>query len=162
MTAEVRIVEEVADALVRASRASSPYETGGILLGLKGDGHLWVTRAVEVPPIAPQLARYVLPAGMTHELVSRARTEDERLGYLGDWHSHPADAGASGTDLQTYGRAVRYATRRRETHPLLIVVRRTESEWILEPTVMKLFGARAVAATLTVTGCAPGPETSGS
>ena len=38
---------------------------------------------------------------MTHRIVRCARSLDRRIGYLGEWHTHPADLGASITDVTT-------------------------------------------------------------
>jgi hypothetical protein len=45
--------------------------------------------------------RYVLPAGATHEVIESGRLTDARLGYLGEWHSHPTDQPASPKDRST-------------------------------------------------------------
>jgi hypothetical protein len=42
--------------------------------------------------------RYRLPAGETQRIVEVARGRDPRLGYLGDWHTHPSGAGPSDVD----------------------------------------------------------------
>src|SRR3989442_1604254 len=71
-----------------------PRETGGILLGVWTEGRPWVTHACELrsPDAGP--AHYVLPAGATCNLVEQMQRIDSRVGYLGDWHTHPIDAAA--------------------------------------------------------------------
>src|SRR5438309_6929742 len=94
----VLLAELAADKLVERSGSAAPFETGGILLGILGDGKPWIVRAIEIPSGAPAPQAYELPAGVTQCAVREARIEDPRLGYLGDWHSHPADSAASGID----------------------------------------------------------------
>jgi hypothetical protein len=43
----------------------------------------------------------VLPAGATRSLVEGIQRVDSRVGYLGDWHTHPIDAAASRVDRRT-------------------------------------------------------------
>ena len=64
------------------------------------------------------------PAGLTTPAVLRARTADHRLGYLGDWHSHPHDVGHSRTDLASL--ALISIKMPLQPNPTQIVVRRTD------------------------------------
>ena len=105
--AEQRVVllAESADGFMReAAGLAHPRETGGILVGVWAEGRPWVTHACEVKSRESGLAHYVLPAGTTVGLVEELRRADPRLGYLGDWHTHPMDTPASGVDHQTVQR----------------------------------------------------------
>ena len=94
--------ESAAVDITTASAAAHPMETGGVLLGVYTEGERpWVVRAVTIESTNAGGARYEPPAGARPRYVDEARTIDPRLGYLGDWHSHPADAGASDTDVAT-------------------------------------------------------------
>ena len=84
-----------------AAGCAHPRETGGILVGVWAEGRPWVTHAFEVESRESGIAHYVLPAGTTRGVVEGLRRADPRLGYLGDWHTHPMDAPASGVDRQT-------------------------------------------------------------
>lgn len=129
MTAAALLFEDVQRQLETWSDAAYPFETGGILLGLLGDGDPWIVEAVEIPSAVPQLYAYQLPAGVTHPAVRAAQARDPRLGYLGDWHSHPLDVRASFTDLGTYMGAIRRALRLHEQPPLMVVMRKTAGSW---------------------------------
>ena len=129
MTNSVLLVEDVKLQLEIWSEAAHPFETGGVLLGMVGDGQPWIVMAAQVPSAAPALYRYELPAGATHLAVSKARQFDPRVGYLGDWHSHPMDARASSKDLMTYLGVFRRALRRKEQAPLMLVMRHDARGW---------------------------------
>ena len=96
--------ENVSAALRRYARKADPDETGGILLGVRTNGRPWITGAVEIASRDRGRSHYRLPAGATTPVVTRARQQDPRLGYLGEWHSHPADIGPSPTDRATMRR----------------------------------------------------------
>ena len=115
------ISEDAKELLIRASATSHPTETGGILAGVLVNGRPWVTHAKEIPSKARNHSNYVLPAGETSRGVESLRGSDYRVGYLGDWHSHPANIGASPLDIRTLKQSARSGDIRT---PLLIVVRR--------------------------------------
>lgn len=117
-------------ALVEAARRADPLETGGLMLGLYADGVPWVTHIVEVESPDQSRNRFSIPAGRTSRAVETARALDPRLGYLGDWHSHPADIGPSSIDLLTLAAvSVRHPL---EPNPTLVVVRRVQEGYELD------------------------------
>jgi proteasome lid subunit RPN8/RPN11 len=132
MSPRALLFEEVQRQLVAWSEAAYPFETGGVLLGILGDGYPWIVMAAQVPSAAPARFSYQLPAGATHAAVEKAREMDRRVGYLGDWHSHPLDARASPTDLGTYLNVVRRALFAREQAPLMMVMRLSEAGWEID------------------------------
>lgn len=115
----VRIAESALAVIRSASLATAPNETGGILVGVRVEGGLWVTHAIEVKPALGVYARYEIPAGVTPGLVRAARAKDKRIGYLGDWHSHPEDVGASSTDRHTMARLARSL---RASHVMIVAL----------------------------------------
>lgn len=108
--------------MIAAAAKAHPRETGGILIGVHAvGGHPWVTHAIEITTSDRGPHHYKIPSGATQPSVHTARRRDPRLGYLGDWHSHPADIGPSPTDLATLGF---YSIKHPRTpNPTLIVVR---------------------------------------
>jgi proteasome lid subunit RPN8/RPN11 len=117
---KVLIAERAAADLRCRARKAHPNETGGILLGVRTAGRPWIMQAIEIPTPDRGRSHYRLPAGTTTAAVRSARNEDPRLGYLGEWHSHPADVGPSPTDRATMRRL---ALRSPRTGIVLIVVR---------------------------------------
>lgn len=121
----ILLLSESAQAtMIDAAAKAHPNETGGILIGVHTDGgHPWVTCAIEIATDDRGHHHYRIPPGLTQPSVHAARRTDPRLGYLGDWHSHPADIGPSPTDLATL--ALYSIKRPRTPNPTLIVVRNT-------------------------------------
>lgn len=122
----VLLLSESAQAsMIAAAARAHPNETGGILIGVHTNGgHPWVTRSIEIDTDDRGHHHYKIPSGATQLSVHAARRTDPRLGYLGDWHSHPADVGPSGTDLATL--ALYSIKHPRTPNPTLIVVRNTK------------------------------------
>lgn len=122
--------ESVKAAMVAAAAHAHPYETGGILIGVHLDNQPWVTRAIEIPSPNRSRHHYKIPAGATQPAVHAARRADPRLGYLGDWHTHPADVGPSPTDLATL--AIFSIKHPRTPNPTLVVVRNSADGYTLD------------------------------
>lgn len=117
----VYVTEAAQRHLLDAAERSHPIETGGILIGVKVGGRPCVTQVVEIASDDRSETHYRLPGGQTKIHVLRARREDARVGYLGEWHSHPANRGPSSGDGVTM-RALSYIFS--SPFPLLVVVRR--------------------------------------
>lgn len=114
--------------VVNAERAF-PRETGGILLGYRTTSALVAIEAIEVRDPNATATRYKRDRRSAQQLLdSRLRDEPKSsvLGYIGDWHSHPADVAASAVDLST----LRENTLRDRDSLALIVVRHVASEWV--------------------------------
>lgn len=119
--------------LEQASVASHPKETGGILVGVHTHGSRpWIVHAVEIPSKNSGVTHYVLPPRKRHEVVERLRKQhDSRLGYLGEWHSHPLDVSASPTDIASI-REIALDARGGCARPVLIVARRVGDGYTLD------------------------------
>lgn len=119
--------------MVESAMRAYPNEMGGVLIGVMAGrriaDHPWVTHAVEVPSTRCGNAHYELPAGARQEIVMRMRNHDARLGYLGDWHSHPLDVGPSNTDIASISAA---SVTGDCALPLLFIVRRSESGYQID------------------------------
>lgn len=125
----IKLAESAHAAMVSAAQAALPTETGGVLLGVLADGDPWVTRAVELLSTDSGPSHFRIAAGRTRAAVREARKSEPRLGYLGEWHSHPADIGPSTTDRSTMRRLAARATK---VAPILVVVRATTAGWSLD------------------------------
>jgi hypothetical protein len=100
-----------------------------VLAGVVAGGRPWITHVRTVRPRRDMFSFYELPGGERERAVRSLRRLDPRLGYLGDWHSHPADVGPSPTDresMRTIGRSGDLP------RPLLVVVRRSETIYTLD------------------------------
>lgn len=96
----VRIAAEVANTLRRHARPAAERERGGLLLGWWDHGDIVIRLAVEVSdPDATSMTwtRHQSAAQRTLD-EARAQLGDSRIGYVGDWHTHPAQIGISPAD----------------------------------------------------------------
>lgn len=117
----IKIAESALQSMRFAARRSAPIETGGVLAGVLAGEDLWITHALELPTTDRSRNHYRLPGRRTRSTIRSLRTVDPRLGYLGDWHSHPHDVGPSPMDLATL--ALISVIRRGEPVPAIIVLR---------------------------------------
>jgi proteasome lid subunit RPN8/RPN11 len=128
------VSERAREDMINAAAAAHPRETGGVLVGValargRAGGRPWVTHAVEVPSPKSGPVYYELPAGARQRTVLRLRRGDPRLGYLGDWHSHPADIDPSRTDASSVASAAASGDLPR---PLLFVVRSVDDGYQID------------------------------
>ncbi|MBI3747937.1 MAG: Mov34/MPN/PAD-1 family protein [Chloroflexi bacterium] len=149
----VYIVEDAMASICALAIAAEPFETGGLIVGVTTADSLWITRFLEVAVAKRHRSRFLIPAGATHPVIDDARTEDPRVGYLGDWHSHPVDVGPSSIDFSTLvDLAVGSLGHRR----LLGLVRPIGPSWTLELWSVNRF-RRPRRAEYQLTGPVPPP-----
>lgn len=119
--------------LEAAAAAAHPKETGGILVGVHTAGSRpWIVHAVEIPATNSGSAHYVVPPRRRRQVVERLRKQhDGRLGYLGEWHSHPLDIGPSPTDLKSI-RAIADDRAAGCIRPVLVVARHADDAYVLD------------------------------
>ncbi|WP_293781473.1 Mov34/MPN/PAD-1 family protein [uncultured Aeromicrobium sp.] len=99
--ATIRVAEDSLSSAERMAHKSSPHESGGILIGWWEGNSIAVV--VELLPVADHAAgrshyerRHSLAQGaLDRYLMDR---DDSRLGYVGEWHSHPAPQPPSRVD----------------------------------------------------------------
>jgi proteasome lid subunit RPN8/RPN11 len=95
----VWLTEAAAELICDGARRAHPHETGGVLVGVLSRDRPWVTAAVEIASAGASGSYYKLPQGARRRAVARLRRGDRRVGYLGEWHSLPDDAGPSSVDI---------------------------------------------------------------
>lgn len=127
----VWLTEAAAEAIVERARRAHPQETGGILVGVLCRDQPWITAAAEIPAGHSDSSYYELPKGARRRAVARFRRDDIRIGYLGEWHSHPDDVGPSGVDTEAMARVARDPAAACP-RPVLIVARRVGSDYELD------------------------------
>lgn len=118
--AEVRVIAE----------AAIPRETGGILLGHRGDdSEVIVRRFLEVPDeqAGPtQYRRRHAAAQAALDEVLALQPPGAVLGYVGEWHSHPGREGPNNQDVQELRECAR-----RTRHAIALIVLSFEGQsWI--------------------------------
>ena len=118
-------VNEAAMALIQdAADRAAPTETGGILLGWWENGMIVIDGAAEVVDRSATGTSWVRREVEAQNALDAALAEsiNPELGYVGDWHSHPAPVGASSTDLRSLARSsLQYET------PLALVIRLSDA-----------------------------------
>lgn len=97
----VDLSESARQEAIEAADAAHPLETGGILVGTEIDRRLTVSGVVEVTDPDAQLNSYHMGEGAVAEALSLVKEADSRVGYLGEWHSHPDGSGPSTLDVAT-------------------------------------------------------------
>lgn len=116
----IQVTEEAQASMRTAAATAAPQETGGVLIGLDVDGLITIERAVVLAPGEPSTSRYQIPEGAVAAAVGAAQEHSPQLGYVGEFHNHPTDAGPSPTDRAM----MRQLAHDRDTGtPVLIVVR---------------------------------------
>jgi hypothetical protein len=87
-------------------------ETGGILLGWRIVGGLYVAHVVEVPDAQVHHASYRRRHREAQKALQQVLAElpsDTPVGYVGEWHTHPAPVGPSCSDRRELKRFSRSA-----------------------------------------------------
>ncbi|MGW4830805.1 Mov34/MPN/PAD-1 family protein [Amycolatopsis japonica] len=119
----LQVAAEVTLTIAAAAAAAHPRETGGVLLGWWLDERIMVHYAVEVPDPDATQGSWVRDYDTAQVALQEALRDQGHpwLGYVGDWHSHPANFGASSQDLTSIQRAAN-----QYDHPLVLLVHRTD------------------------------------
>ena len=107
-------------AIETTSKQHLPMECGGILLGYREDRRVVVTHAISVQASTPATDCYTRDDVQANQLLRtffEGREAGDPVGYVGEWHSHPAPSLPSHVDVK----ALR-ATARSVTSPLVLLV----------------------------------------
>lgn len=114
---------EAESSIRRLATAAGEIETGGLLLGWWDTGRIVVWQVAEVPDPRATSSSWTRDATRSQSVLERALLEQSHpwLGYVGDWHTHPAACGPSSQDEVSIRRAsLGYS------HPLLLLVHRSD------------------------------------
>ena len=91
--------------MTSAGEAASPQETGGILLGYRTNKNIVVVGIAEVPDPNATRTSYTMQTTNAQTLLDEARhhfPQGSPVGYIGDWHTHPAPSPPSHTDRRSH------------------------------------------------------------
>lgn len=142
-TLEISVRPGALDAASGVGRNRYPLETGGIVIGWREPDRILIDRFLEVPdPRARPTAfsRRRGPAQVALDEVLNSAVDD-RFGYIGEWHTHPADQGPSWQDRREIRSVARTLGK-----PVVLVVLSTTDGSVWTPHVLTASGrARAVA-----------------
>lgn len=96
---EIVVAEAVLAAMADVGLAALPLETGGVLAGFRAGEQIVVTRAFTLTDAASTLRSYVRrEAGAQAWLADLLAAGPPVVGYVGEWHTHPANQPPSPTD----------------------------------------------------------------
>lgn len=104
MRSECWIARSAFDELIGEARRSPLRETGGALLGWRGDGGVVVARVLGPGPLARHNRRSFMPDGDWQQSEGERiyRDSGRTIAYLGDWHTHPwGTPSPSAQDMET-------------------------------------------------------------
>ncbi len=119
----VRIHDDATSSIHACAEQSRQRETGGLLLGWWETDAIVVRHAIEVSDPEATATSWTREEHRSTAALATALEQFEHpwLGYVGDWHTHPAPSGASSTDRRSIRRASRgYG------HPLVLIVHRSD------------------------------------
>ena len=125
----VDVAESALHAIIDASLAAAPLETGGVLIGTTISERTVVAAAIELPDAGATDESFTIAEGRVAEAVESARREDARLGYVGEWHSHPNGGGVSTTDRATM---MTIAADTGIDSPILVIASPNDPMWTIE------------------------------
>lgn len=121
-----RLMQELSEELL-------PHETGGILVGYRGDDVVHITDVIGPGPRA-QHGRSTFVRDGEHSQEHLDRLQAESAGareYVGEWHSHPRPSYPSTTDRQSM-REISQDKKHNCPEPLLLIpVRSRRGQWTI-------------------------------
>ena len=149
----INITETAQHYVLRAASNAMPLETGGILVGCEVHGRITITSAIEIPDHNARIDKYTVAQGTTGPAVQGAQEVDPRVGYVGEWHTHPESSRPSITDLTTM---LNLAQEPDISNPVLLLVGPTSAESRFQAFVTT--GAGLQPADITACGDLPSAE----
>jgi hypothetical protein len=129
------IISAALAAAEEAAYSRIPRETGGILLGFRSLNGVYVADVAEVPDDHSTGNRFVLREDSREKALARYRHEappECPFGYVGNWHSHPAQAHASSRDMRTLRQEAKTA---QDLIAMMILMRAPTGSWLVEGAV---------------------------
>ena len=116
--------EHLAWQMFREADGRAPFETGGVLLGIATDEHVWIEAIVGPGPAARHGRTWFIPdaAFQQDQISERYEASGRRIAYLGDWHTHPgASATLSWRDRRTL-RTISRTPTARQSRPVMLIL----------------------------------------
>lgn len=109
-TGRVLLAGTALDDAIKAGRAALPRETGGILIGFREGPDIVVTRLLVVQDGQSSGHTYLRSERAAQAALTAVREHaPAAIGYVGEWHTHPADQGPSPTDVDSLSQTARNA-----------------------------------------------------
>ena len=147
----INITENAQHEALKAAANTKATETGGVLIGCEVNGRLTITMATEISDHSAQFDKYTVAQGATRTAVRQAQQSDPRVGYVGEWHTHPDGNQPSLTDQATM---LDLAHQADITDPVLLIVGPANAEPRLRAFMTTETGLRPV----NISTCGDLPE----
>lgn len=119
-TPHVIVSAQARDALGAAARRSTSKEHGGLLIGYRDGSSITIEDIIEIPDVTAGRTRYLRrehPARPALAAYLDRPGVGDTIGYVGEWHTHPAPVPPSPADK----RAMRTMARKNRRPVALIV-----------------------------------------
>ncbi|MBX4170293.1 Mov34/MPN/PAD-1 family protein [Rhodococcus sp. DMU2021] len=128
----IQVSRAAARKMHSAAELAAPKETGGLLLGWWEHDSIVIDTVIVLADSAATETSWTRREAEAQKRLDALleASRDQLLGYVGDWHSHPAPVGASSTDLQSLT-----CSSKQYQEPLVLMVRL--SDGTLRPYVAK-------------------------
>lgn len=129
--ATVHLSRSARDSMEADAQSAMPNETGGILTGWReGTEVIHVSASFVISDPNASGHAFQRDFGRATEVLRAALDEEGRnspIGYVGEWHSHPAHCGASRADK----RSMRHIARTASGPVVLVVISRSTTGWVV-------------------------------
>jgi len=110
MRRAILIARTALEVVLDAGQQARPQETGGVLLGFRTPEAIVITRTLVVPDPRSTRRSYLRHSRRAQLLMAKASIDAPPVvGYVGEWHTHPADAPPSRTDQNALAATARLA-----------------------------------------------------
>lgn len=130
----IELSNEAHETIASSTAKALPNETGGILLGYRVGADFTVTHALVVEGKRTN-SSYVRDDVEANSLLAKFledRAPTDPVGYIGEWHTHPADAGPSSQDISSIR-----GIAKQHSDPLVLLVYSVGSSWTYSGQVAK-------------------------
>ena len=117
------------DQMLTAAGRDVDIETGGILLGWREEHRLCVIQVLEVYDDEARRTSYTRRRRLAEKLMSEVLDRlpgDTSIGYVGEWHVHPAPIGPSITDQKELKR---FSKKSENSLGMIVCAREVDAEW---------------------------------
>jgi integrative and conjugative element protein (TIGR02256 family) len=135
--ARLWLARDALDAMVAEARRTEPLESGGVLLGWRGerDEEIAVVGVLGPGPRAlHRRSRFSPDTGWQRREIARVYEASGRtVSYLGDWHSHPGGGETPSRRDQRTARRIARARSARVKRPVMLILSGAGERWRAVP-----------------------------
>lgn len=121
----IRIRAAASAKMHHAAEQAAPQETGGLLIGWWDKDSVIIEDIAVVEDMGATTHSWTRDEDKSQSTLDQIRGTHPStpIGYVGDWHCHPANVGASSTDIQSLK-----AASRQYKLPVVLIVRKPNNQ----------------------------------